>query len=99
MGKMLCVMKVLPEEVDTDLTKLQDDIEKTLQEKIKDVDGTHQLCQLAKCVEEPIAFGLKALKIQVTMPEDLKGGTTPVEEGLAALPGVQRVETEMVTRL
>jgi elongation factor 1-beta len=92
-------MKVLPDDIDIDLKKLQGDIEKTLQENIKDTEGVHQLCQLVKCVEEPIAFGLKALKLQVTMPEDLKGGTTPVEDALAALPGVQRVETEMVTRL
>lgn len=92
-------MKVLPEDVDVDLTQLQATIEKVLQEDIKDMEGNHQLCQLMKCVEEPIAFGLKALKIHVAMPEKMSGGTTPVEEALGNLPGVQRVETEIVTRL
>ncbi|MHA1679955.1 MAG: elongation factor 1-beta [Promethearchaeota archaeon] len=99
MARNLCVMKILPEDTDVDLKLLQDQIEKALQEDIKDVDGNHQLCQLMKCVEEPIAFGLKALKIHAAMPENMAGGTTPVEEALEKLPGVQRVETEIVTRL
>ncbi|MBD3186682.1 elongation factor 1-beta [Candidatus Bathyarchaeota archaeon] len=99
MARNLCVMKVLPEDTEVDLKALQGEIENKLQKDIKDVDGNHQLCQLMKCVEEPIAFGLKALKIHVAIPENMPGGTTPVEEALAEIPGIQRVETEIVTRL
>ncbi|MHA1792304.1 MAG: elongation factor 1-beta [Promethearchaeota archaeon] len=99
MGRNLCVMKVLPDDVDIDLKDLQGQIEKTLQEDIKDTEGNHQLCQLMKCVEEPIAFGLKALKIHVAIPEAMPGGTQPVEDALEKLSGVQRVETEIVSRI
>ncbi len=99
MGKNLCVMKILPDDVDVDLKDLQSKIESVLQNNVKDVDGKHVLCQLTKCMEEPIAFGLKALKIHVVAPENLPGGTTPIEDALAALQGVQRVECEIVTRI
>jgi len=92
-------MRILPEDVDTNLKELQSKIETMLLNDIKDVEGQHQRCQLVKCVEEPIAFGLKALKIHVVMPENMKGGTAPVEEALNTLPGVQRVETEIVSRM
>ena len=99
MARNLCVMKVLPEDTEVDLGELQEKIEKILQEDIKDMEGNHQLCQLVKCVEEPIAFGLVALKIHVAAPEKMSGGTTPIEEALEGLPGVQQVDNEVVTRL
>ena len=66
---------------------------------VKDLEGKHKVCQLLACKEEPIAFGLKALNIQVSMPEFMAGGTQPVEDILSKLPGVQRVEVGIVTRL
>jgi elongation factor 1-beta len=47
---------------------------------------------------EPIAFGLKALKIAVIV-EDGEGGTEAVEEALASVPGVSQAETVCVNRM
>jgi elongation factor 1-beta len=46
---------------------------------------------------EPIAFGLKALKITFVMDEKL-GSTDPLEQKLAAIRGVQSVEVVDVRR-
>nr|MDO8114670.1 elongation factor 1-beta [Candidatus Sigynarchaeota archaeon] len=98
-GTNVAVMKVLPEDTEIDLKLLKDKITDILLNDIIDKEGNHKVCQLLVCVEEPIAFGLVALKIQVSMPEFMAGGTQPVEDALSKLPGIQRVECEIVTRL
>ncbi|MEB3765801.1 MAG: elongation factor 1-beta, partial [Desulfurococcales archaeon] len=49
--------------------------------------------------EEPIAFGLKALKIIIAIPEETEGGTEKLEEFLKQVEGVEEVEIETVHRL
>ncbi|NMC04251.1 MAG: elongation factor 1-beta [Candidatus Lokiarchaeota archaeon] len=98
-GTNVAIMKVLPDDVDVDLIKLKEQIANVLFNDIKDFEGKHKVCQLMVCKEEPIAFGLKALNLQVSMPEFMAGGTQPVEDALSKLPGVQRVEVSIVTRL
>ncbi len=98
-GTNVALIRVLPEDVDIDLIKLKEQITKVLLEDIKDLEGNHKVCQLLVCKEEPIAFGLKALNLQVSMPEFMTGGTQPVEDALSKLPGVQRAEVGIVTRL
>ncbi len=49
--------------------------------------------------EEPIAFGLKALKLVVAMPEDMEGGTERLEEAIKSVEGVDQVEVESVSRM
>lgn len=88
MGKsVIAVLKVLPDDVDTDLDELAEKIGGVLPEG----------CVVTKKEVQPIAFGLSALKLQVRLPADHEGGTTPVEEAIEALEEVQRVETEVVT--
>jgi elongation factor 1-beta len=98
-GRNACIIKVLPEDTDMDMEQLKVDIENVLQNDVKDLDGNPVLCQLMGAQEEEIAFGLKALKIQVAAPENMPGGTQPIEDALSAIPGIQRVEVELVTRL
>ncbi|MEX2680461.1 MAG: elongation factor 1-beta [Candidatus Sigynarchaeota archaeon] len=98
-GTNVALIRVLPEDVDIDLAKLKDQITNVLLSDVKDLEGNHKVCQLLACKEEPIAFGLKALNLQVSMPELMAGGTQPVEDVLSKLPGVQRVEVGIVTRL
>ncbi len=98
-GTNVALIRVLPEDVDIDLIKLKEQITNVLLSDVKDMEGKHKVCQLLVCKEEPIAFGLKALNIQVSMPEFMAGGTQPVEDVLSKLPGVQRVEVSIVTRL
>ncbi len=86
---VIAIMKVLPDDVDTDLTKLLASIKKKLPTG----------CEIVKNETEPIAFGLSAIKLQVKIPYGMEGGTQPVEDAISAIPAVQRVETEMVSNL
>lgn len=86
---VIAIMKVLPDDVDTDLVKLLQNLKKKLPAG----------CEVVKNETEPIAFGLSALKLQVKIPYGMEGGTTPVEDAISGITGVQRVETEMVSNL
>jgi translation elongation factor EF-1beta len=48
--------------------------------------------------EEPIAFGLKALLVQVRFPEDKTGIVDEFETELEKIKGVSQVQTVMVRR-
>ena len=48
--------------------------------------------------EEPIAFGLKALLVQVKFPEDKTGIVDEFETKLEKIDGVSQVQTVMVRR-
>ncbi len=86
---VIAIMKVLPDDVETDLKKLLVDIKKKLPTG----------CDIVKNETEEIAYGLCAIKMQVKIPYGMEGGTQPVEDAISAITGVQRVETEMVSNL
>ena len=81
MGEVAATMKIMPEGVDTDLEDLKIKLEAALPEG-SSVYGSEI---------EPVAFGLKALKM-VVLVGDLEGGTESVEEAFAAVPGVESVQ-------
>jgi elongation factor 1-beta len=85
MGKVVALVRIMPESADVDMKKLEADLRKKLP-SIQDVGV------------EPIAFGLKALKIAVIV-EDSEGGTDAVEKVLAGVPGVSQAETVCVNRM
>ena len=89
MAKVLVTLKVLPEDVETDLSAIVEEVRKRLP---KDYE-------LLSSGEEPIAFGLKALKLYVAIPEMTAGGTENLEEIVRSIKGVSQVEVEMVTRM
>jgi len=82
MGNVAVALKIMPESPETDLEKLKIEISKKM--KIQD----------SKI--EPIAFGLKALKILVIVPDK---ETEDIESKLKEIKGVSEVETESVTLL
>jgi translation elongation factor aEF-1 beta len=84
MGKISCVYKIMPEDDETDL----EEIKEQLREKI-DVEDIG---------EEEVAFGLKAVKVS-TITTDEEGGTDAVEEKLEGLEGVQSIELEHFDKL
>ncbi|HNR26208.1 MAG TPA: elongation factor 1-beta [Methanobacteriaceae archaeon] len=88
MGDVVATIKLMPESPDVDLEKIKADVEKSIP------SGT----ELHKIEEEPIAFGLVALKVMVVVG-DAEGGTEPVEENLAQVDGVNSVEVVDVRRL
>ncbi|MEB3844863.1 MAG: elongation factor 1-beta [Desulfurococcales archaeon] len=89
MARVAVVMKVLPNDVSIQPSQLL--------EKIKEVlPGDYQIMSSG---EEPIAFGLKALKIIIAIPEETEGGTEKLEELIRNIDIVEEVEVETVHRL
>jgi len=83
MGSVVAILRVMPESPEVDLEKLKKDL-KTALPGIQDVK------------EEPIGFGLKALKLAAIV-NDAGGETDALEGKLNAVPGVERAEIIEVT--
>ncbi len=86
--KVLAVMRVYPESDQVDVESMAKRLETAL-------PPGHRI---GRTEVEEVAFGLKCLRIFVVMPEQTEGGTDPLEQALAKVDGVGRVETETVTR-
>ncbi|PSG98740.1 MAG: elongation factor 1-beta [Nanohaloarchaea archaeon SW_7_43_1] len=84
MGKISCVYKIMPEDNETDLEKIKDQLREELD--VEDIG------------EEEVAFGLKAVKVS-TITTDEEGGTDAVEEKLENLEGIQSIELEHFDKL
>jgi elongation factor 1-beta len=84
MGEISCVYKVMPEDAETDLEEIK--------EQIKD------LIDVQDMGEEEVAFGLKAVKVSC-ITTDEEGGTDAVEEKLEKLDNVQSIELEHFDKL
>ena len=83
MGDVAITYKVMPESLETDLNELK--------EKLNNDLG--QICRVNKIEERPLAFGLKALIVQVIM-KDGEGVVDMLEEKIRSLPGVQNADVE-----
>jgi len=81
MGMVGMTLRIMPASTETDLEKVKQEIAKKI--KVQD----------AKI--EPIAFGLKALKILVVVPDSQQN----VEEEIRKIKGVGEVEIESTTLL
>jgi elongation factor 1-beta len=82
MGMVALELKIMPESPEVDLEKIKTEISK----KIKIQDSKI----------EPIAFGLKSLKILVIIPDKETGD---IEGKIREIKGVSEVETESATLL
>jgi len=89
MAQVVVTVKIMPESPETDLNN----IESQAKAKIQDFSQTKEM----KSEQEPIAFGLKALKITFVMDES-KGSTDPLEEQIKTITGVKSAETVDVRR-
>jgi elongation factor 1-beta len=85
MGTVLAVFKIMPDDMEH-FDELKESVKKAIPEGAK----------LEEIKEEPIAFGLKALIVGVTM-EDTGGIVDKVEEALRSLPHVESVNLERST--
>jgi elongation factor 1-beta len=85
MGGVVAIIRVMPESVDVDLEQLK----KTIRINVPAVQDI---------AEEPIAFGLKALKVAAVVGDN-EGGTEPLEQALSALDGVASAETIDLNRM
>ncbi len=86
MGRnVLLTLQIMPESTEVDLKKLAAEVKKLkLIGEIKDIK------------EEPIAFGLKAVKV-LTMVPDEGGLTEKIEDAARKVKGVQSAEVVGVT--
>jgi elongation factor 1-beta len=83
MGRVAVIARVMPESPDVDLEKLKAALKKKLP-GIQDIR------------EEPIGFGLKALKLAAVV-NDTGGETDAIEQSLSEVAGVERAEIIEVT--
>lgn len=88
MAYVTVILRIMPEDVEVDLNNIKSKIE----HKIISFEG-----KIVRIEEEPIAFGLKALKFAFTMNEK-KGTTDPLEKDISSLEGVNSVEVIDVRR-
>jgi len=80
MGNVAVTFKVMPEGPEVDIEELKKEISKVI--KIQDSRI------------EPIAFGLKALRILIITQDK---GTEDIEKKIKSIKGVSDIETESVT--
>ena len=88
MGTVIVTYKIFPE----DIVENFDTLKKQLEEKLPKDSST------SGYGEEPVAFGLKALLVQVRFPEDKTGLVDEFETELGKIKGVSQVQTLMVRR-
>jgi elongation factor 1-beta len=88
MGNVIITYKIFPTDVVDNFDELKKKIEETLPE----------FSSISGYGEDPIAFGLKALLIQVKFPEDKTGILDEFEKNLEGIEGISQVQTLMVRR-
>jgi elongation factor 1-beta len=88
MGHVIVTYKVFPEVVLENFDELKKKIESVMPSS----------SSLEGYGEEPIAFGLKILLVQVKFPEDETGIVNVFENQLEKIQGVSQVQTLMVRR-
>lgn len=88
MARVVVTMDIMPADPNINLTVLQQEAEK----KIKAFGG-----DVGKVSIDPIAFGLKMVKIMFIMDEN-KGNTDPLENDIMKITGVSSAKVSDVRR-
>ncbi len=88
MGSVIVTYKIFPEDIVKDFEPLK-----------KQIDGIKpEFVSIEGWGEEPVAFGLVALLVQLKFPEDKTGIVDEFEENLAKLPGISQAQTMYIRR-
>ncbi len=88
MGAILVVYKVFPEDIIEDFEPMKEKVKSILPE-FAAVEGWGT---------EDVAFGLKALLVQIRFPEDKMGIVEEFEVALGKIPGVSQAESFNIRR-
>ena len=88
MGKIIIAYKIFPSESGIDLGLLKDKITKQLSD----------IASIQPFTEEPIAFGLSALIVNLVLPEDKEGILDETEKRLTNMQEVSQIQTLGVNR-
>lgn len=86
MGDVAVLLKILPTDVELNIESLKDAV----------VDKVKPICEVNKVEINEVGFGLKAIKLQVIVPDE-EGKIDQIEEALTSVEGVGQVDTEEVT--
>ena len=89
MGKIIIAYKIFPSESGIDLELLKEKIKKQLSD----------IASVQRFAEEPIAFGLSALIVNMVLPEDKEGILDETEKRLTDMEEVGQIQTLGVNRL
>ena len=89
MGKIVIAYKIFPSEASVDLELLKEKIKKELSD----------IVSVQRFGEEPIAFGLSALIVNMVLPEDKEGILDETEKRLSKIEEVGQIQTIGVNRL
>ena len=92
MAIAVVTVKIMPESPEVDLEQIQGKVQAVIREFTQRDSPEDQ-----KVAMEPIAFGLKALKIIFTMDE-AKGSPDVIEDKITSIEGVQSFEVTDVRR-
>jgi elongation factor 1-beta len=88
MGSVIITYKVFP----TDVIITFDDLKKKIEANMP------EFASVEGYGEEPIAYGLKALLVQVKFPEDKTGVLEEFEKKLEGISEISQLQTLMVRR-
>lgn len=88
MADVAVVLKVLPEDSELNIEELKTSIE----------DEIKSICKLNKAELQEIGFGLKAIRLEIIVPDE-EGRIDRVETSISRVKGVGQVDTEDVTLL
>lgn len=88
MGSVVIFYKIFPTDINVNFEDLKKEIEECLP-KFASIYGFG---------EEPIAFGLNALLVQIKFPEDKSGLLEELEKRLEGISEISQVQTVMVRR-
>jgi len=89
MASIIITIRVMPESPDVDLNELENKVMKEIKKFTGETETKNEI--------EPVAFGLKALKITFVMDEN-KGSTEKLENNISKIKGVNSVEVIDVRR-
>jgi elongation factor 1-beta len=89
MGEIVAVYKVMPENPDTDHDAILEELE-TLT-----LDGV----TIETTETEPVAFGLEALMVTISMPDSEEISADEMEQSFAKVDGVESVSVDDVGRV
>jgi len=88
MARVVMTIKIMPDGIDIDLDDLLMQIKNAIPQ------GT----DVGAVEIQPVAFGLKAIRMNLAREESM-GGTDDIEEAISAIEGVSQVEVERVSRM
>ncbi len=88
MAMLIATLQVMPDSPEQDLEQLTSATKPLIEGFGAKVEGVE---------EEPVAFGLKALNIRISVDES-KGDLEPLEQKLSDIAGVQSVRVTAVSR-